>query len=123
MSESKVEGSVVLGGIKCGLVCYVFGSIAVLLLALVAQAFTMSDELLSTLALVMRAVAVLIGVAVSVKHNNLLAKALLGVVVYSLLNVATSLLAGGGFAWSTTLLEFVVSLAAAIVAVLLKGKR
>ena len=121
MTTSK--NGVLLQGVKSGLLCFVLGTVGVLLVALLAKLMCLSDTLVNVLAVVLGAVAVFVGTLMSVRDCAFVPKALVGALLYVLLNLATSLIADGTFSFATTGLNALTAFAAGVLAALIKSRR
>ncbi len=108
--------------IKAALFSLVFACIGVLLLGLLAKLFTLPENVLPIVNQALKGVAAAIGVALCVKEEKYLCKALIAAVVYWALS---SLLFGflGGWHFGQIALDLAVAVVPAVVVALIKIKR
>ena len=117
------KNGVLTNGIKSGLLCFVLSTLGVLVAALFAKWFCLSDAVVGIASVVLSAVAVFVGTLLSVKECKFLPKALVGAAVYVVCNTLVCLVAGGGFSFARIGIDALVAFAAATIVALLKSKR
>lgn len=120
MAEKK---SVVLGGVKGGLLAFVICTVAVLVTALFAKWFNLSQTTLNIVGQAVKVAAVFAAVLIAVRDGAYVPKALLVAVVFCIASTACSLIAGGSFDFGHVMLDLVIAVAAAVIAALIKSKR
>lgn len=113
----------VLQGTKAGLFSVVFSCIGVFILALFAQFFTMSDNLLPVINQIVKVLAVVLGTAIFVREEKFLPKSLLCALTFWLVTQILFLILGGTFSWAQFGLDLVVSVVAALVVAVLKSRK
>ncbi|MCM1195012.1 MAG: hypothetical protein NC099_05830 [Corallococcus sp.] len=121
--EASVRKTTILQSIKAGVLSLVFSCIGVLLLALIAKLCNIGDSVLPIVNQVLKAVAVGIGTAISVKDEKFLIKAIIGALIFGLLSMAVFLIMGGKFSFGQVALDFGIALAVAIVVALIKSRK
>lgn len=114
---------VIVGGLKGGIFCFVVGTVFVLLTALAAKWFNLSDTALNITAQVLRVAAVVVGVLFFVREGAYLPKALVAATVYWLLCLVCTLVCGGSFNFGHVALDLAIAIACAVVVALLKSRR
>lgn len=112
-----------LQGIKAGLFAMVLSCIGVLILALFAQIFTFSDKVLVIANQIVKIAAVVFGVALFVRNEKLLPKAMLAAVVFWLSAQVLSCILGGTFNWGQFFLDLIVALVVAMLVAIVKSKK
>lgn len=110
-------------GAKAGLFSLVFACIFVLVLALFAQIFTLTDSILPVINQVLKVVAIVLGTAIFVRDEKFLFKSLFAALTFWLASQILSLILGGSFDWAQFLLDFVISVVAALVVAVLKSRK
>lgn len=121
--EASAKKSFLLQSIKTGLFSLVFVCIGVLVLALLAKFFDIGDNVLPIVNQVLKGVAVILGVAMCVREDNFVLKAVVGAVIYWILSFVLFSVLGGGFHWGQIALDFAVSLVPAVIVALIKSKK
>lgn len=120
MAEKKF---VVLGGVKGGLLAFVICTVAVLVTALFAKWFNLSQTTLNIVGQAVKVAAVFAAVLIAVRDGAYVPKALLVAVVFCIASTVCSLIAGGSFSFGHVMLDLVIAVAAAVIAALIKSKR
>lgn len=121
--EKSVNKPLFLQGLKSGLFSLVFACIGVLLLALAAKLFGLSDGILPIINQVLKAVAVVLGTAISVKQEKFMLKAILGAVIFWVLSFVLFSVLGGGFHWGQIALDLVIALVPSLIVAVVKSRR
>ena len=121
--EKSVRKSIFLQSLKMGLFSLIFASIGVLLLALLAKLFNISDRALPIINQVLKVIAVAVGTLISVKHEKFFLKALFGTLIYWVLSFVLFSILGGAFHWGQIFLDLGLALVVSIVIALIKSKR
>ncbi len=121
--EKRVNKPLILQGVKSGLFSLVFACVGVLLLALVAKIFGISDSVLPIINQALKAVAAFLGTAIAVKEEKFLFKATLGAVVFWITSFLLFALLGGGFHWQQIALDLVISLVPSLIVAVVKSRR
>ena len=120
MSNAK---NTILGGVKAGAIALAFSCIGVLLLALVAKLFGLSDNVLPIVNQILKIVAVALAMMLCLREEKFVAKALVGSVVFSLLSLLLFVLLGGKFNIGQVLLDFAIALVTSVIIAFIKAKR
>ena len=94
-----------------------------LLLALIAKTFTLPADVLPIVNQVLKAVAVCLGTLFSIKEDKLLPKAILGALLFSLLNLILFFVLGGEFGFWQFAADLGIALAVAAVAAVIKSRK
>ena len=121
--EASVRKSILLQSLKAGLFSLVFSCIGVLVLALIAKLCNISDVALPIINQVLKAIAVTVGMIISVKQEKFILKALFGALIYWVLSFVLFSLIGGAFHWGQIFLDLGIALVVSIVVALIKSKR
>lgn len=121
--EKSVGKSVLLQGLKAGLFSLVFSCIGVLLLALFAKLFGIPDNILPFINQVLKAAAVVLGTAISVRNEKFVVKALTGAVIFWILSFLLFSVLGGGFHWGQIALDLGIAVAVALITAVIKSRR
>ena len=119
MSNTK---NAIVGGVKAGALALAFSCIGVLLLALVAKLFGLSDNVLPIVNQVLKIVAVALAMILCLRDEKFVAKAVVGSVVFSLLSLVVFLLLGGKFKFGQVLLDFAIALVTSTIIAFVKAK-
>ena len=119
MSNTK---NTIVGGAKAGALALAFSCIGVLLLALVAKLFGLSDNVLPIVNQVLKIVAVALAMILCLRDEKFVAKAVVGSVVFSLLSLVVFLLLGGKFKFGQVLLDFAIALVTSTIIAFVKAK-
>ena len=120
MSNAK---NTILGGVKAGAIALAFSCIGVLLLALVAKLFGLSDNVLPIVNQILKIVAVALAMMLCLREEKFVAKALVGSVVFSLLSLLIFLILGGKFNIGQVLLDFAIALVTSVIIAFVKARR
>ncbi len=120
MSNTK---NTLLQGAKAGALALLFSCIGVLLLALVAKLFGLSDGILPVINQVLKVIAVVVAMILCLKEEKFVAKSLVGTVVFCLLSLLLFTLLGGKFSIGQFLLDVAITLVASVVIAFVKTKR
>ncbi len=112
-----------LQGTKAGLFSVVFSCIGVLILALFAQIFTLSDNVLVVTNQIVKILAVVLGVSLFVRDEKFLLKALVAAVVFWLTTQVLFCVLGGTFHWGQFFLDLIVALVVASIVAVVKSKK
>ncbi|MBQ2805213.1 MAG: DUF3792 family protein [Clostridia bacterium] len=107
---------------KCGVFALVFSCVGVLLLALVAQIFSLSENLLPYINQGLKIVALVVALALCVKEEKFLLKCIVASVVFWLLSFVLFSLLGGQFNVVQLLVDLVLCLVAGVVVGIVKSK-
>lgn len=121
--EKSARKSFLLQSLKAGLLSLMFACIGVLVLALLAKLFNISDSVLPIINQVLKALAVFLGMLMSLKDDKLILKALVGAILYWVLSVALFSVLGGGFHWGQIALDLGITLVASFVIALIKARK
>lgn len=121
--EKSIDRSVWLQGLKAGLFSLVFACIGVLLLALVAKLFGLSDNILPLINQILKGVAVAIGTIIAIKDEKFILKAFCGAAIFWVISFLLFLTLGGGFYWKQLVLDFGISVIVALIIAVFKAKR
>ena len=121
--EASVRKSIILQSLKAGILSLVFSCIGVLVLALVAKLCNISDTILPIINQVLKAVAVVIGVTVSVKDEKFIIKAVIGAIIFWLLSFAVFAVLGGQFHIGQIALDLGIALVVAILVAIIKSRK
>ncbi|MCM1289287.1 MAG: hypothetical protein NC132_01355 [Corallococcus sp.] len=121
--EASVKKSILLQSLKAGLFSLVFSCIGVLVLALLAKLFNISDGALPIINQILKVIAVVIGMLLCVKNEKFIVKALIGALIYWVLSFVLFSLLGGAFHWGQIFLDLGLALVASVVIALIKSKR
>ena len=119
MSNTK---NTILGGVKAGIVALAFSCIGVLLLALVAKLFGLSDDLLPTINQILKIIAIAVAMLLCLREEKFVAKALVGSVVFCLLSLLLFSILGGNFHIGQVLLDFAIALVTSIIIAFVKAR-
>ena len=120
MSNTK---NTILGGVKAGALALAFSCIGVLLLALVAKLFGLSDNVLPIVNQVLKILSVAIAMLLCLREEKFVTKALVGSVVFSLLSLLIFLILGGKFNIGQVLLDFAIALVTSVIIAFVKARR
>ena len=120
MSNTK---NTILGGVKAGAIALAFSCIGVLLLALVAKLFGLSDNVLPIVNQILKIVAVALAMMLCLREEKFVAKSLVGSVVFSLLSLLLFVLLGGKFHIGQVLLDFAIALVTSVIVAFIKARR
>ena len=120
MSNTK---NTILGGVKAGVLALAFSCIGVLLLALVAKLFGLSDNVLPIVNQILKIVAVALAMMLCLREEKFVAKALVGSVVFSILSLLLFVLLGGKFNIGQVLLDFAIALVTSVIVAFIKARR
>ena len=120
MSNTK---STILGGVKAGALALAFSCIGVLLLALVAKLFGLSDNILPVINQILKIVAVALAMMLCLREEKFVAKGLVGSVVFSLLSLLLFSILGGKFNIGQVLLDFAIALVTSVIIAFIKARR
>ena len=120
MSNTK---NTILGGVKAGIVALAFSCIGVLLLALVAKLFGLSDDLLPTINQILKIVAIAVAMLLCLREEKFVAKAVVGSVVFCLISLLLFSILGGNFHIGQVLLDFAIALVTSIIIAFVKARR
>lgn len=112
-----------LGVLKGALTAFILSAIFVLVLALIAKMFALPTDVLPIVNQVLKAVAVIVAVALNVKGEKLFFKALLVATVYSLLSLLLFVILGGGFSFAQFATDWAIALAVSVITAVIKSKR
>lgn len=121
--DASVRKSTILQSIKAGVLSLVFACIGVLLLALIAKLCNIGDTALPIINQVLKAIAVAVGMIISVKDEKFLLKAVIGAVLFWLLSFALFAIMGGKFNVWQILLDLGIALVVSIIVALIKTRR
>ncbi len=121
--EKSARKSFLLQSLKAGLLSLVFACVGVLLLALFAKLFSISDGALPIINQVLKALAVALGMLLSLKEDKFLLKAVVGAVLYWVLSFVLFSLLGGAFRWGQIGLDLAIALAVSIIVALIKTRK
>lgn len=120
MSNTK---STILGGVKAGALALAFSCIGVLLLALIAKLFGLSDNILPVINQILKIVAVALAMILCLREEKFVAKGLVGSVVFSLLSLLLFSILGGKFNIGQVLLDFAIALVTSVIIAFVKARR
>ena len=120
--EKSARREILLQGLKAGILSLVFACIGVLVLALLAKLCNISDSVLPVINQVLKALAVFLGMLISLKGEKLLPKALVGAVLYWVLSFVLFSLLGGSFHWGQIALDLGIALVVAFIVALIKSR-
>ncbi len=109
--------------LRGSMLAFVLSTILLLLLALVAKIFVLSEDMLPIINQVCKAIAVVVACVVVVKDDRLLPKAGILALMYSILNCILYVCLGGQFSFITVALDFGIALVVAVVVCLLKARK
>lgn len=109
--------------IKGALTAFVLSAIFVLVLALIAKIFALPVEILPMINQVLKAVAVLVAVAINVKCEKFLLKGVLVATIYSLLALVLFVVLGGTFSFAQFALDWGVAIVVALVVAVIKSRK
>lgn len=115
--------SILFDGIKSGLLAFVICAVAVLVTALFGKWFCLSQTVLAVTGQVVEIVAVFLAVLLGLREGAYLPKALIAAVLFALLQIVCTLVAGGGFSLGKAALDLVIALVTAVIAALIKNRR
>ena len=113
----------IVGGVKAGAVALAFSCIGVLVLALVAKMFGLSDGILPTINQILKIVAIAFAMVVCLKEEKFVAKALVGSVTFCLLSLILFSILGGKFHIGQVLLDFAIALVVSVIIAFVKARR
>lgn len=114
---------ILLSGVKSGILCFIVGTIFVLITALAAKWFTLGETAINIVSQVLRALAVVCGVLFFVKDGAYLPKALIAAGIYWLLGVICQLVCGGKFMFGQAICDLVIAFTCAVIIALLKARK
>lgn len=112
-----------LQGTKAGLFAMVFSCVGVLILALFAQIFTLSGNVLVITNQIVKIVAMVLSVSLFVRDEKFLPKALIAAVVFWLATQVLFCVLGGTFRWGQFFLDLIVALVVALIVAIVKSKK
>ncbi len=120
MSNSK---QILVGGVKAGALALAFSCIGVLILALLAKLFGISDSALPVINQVLKVVSVALAMILCLHDEKFVAKAVVGSVTFCLLSLILFSLMGGTFRFGQVLLDFAIALVTSVIVAVVKARR
>lgn len=109
--------------IKSSLFAFVLSTVFVLILALIAKLCVMSPDILPIINQVLKAVAIAVAVILCIKDENMLLKALLCALFFSVFNCILYLCLGGKFEIGIVGIDFAIALVVASFVAILKARK
>ncbi len=109
--------------LKGSMLAFVLSTALLLLLALVAKMFILSDDVLPLINQVCKCVAVAVASVAIIRDDRLLIKAVLLSFLYSVFNCILYVCLGGQFDFAIVALDFGIALAISVVVCLLKARK
>lgn len=121
--KTDVKRSVLGNGIKAGLLAFVISCIGVLLLALAAKMFGISENVLPIANQVIKVLAVLIASIIFLKEDKLAIKAIVCALTFWLASLVLFCILGGKLQIGQLMLDLVISLVVSFAVAVIKNRR
>lgn len=109
--------------LKGSMLAFVVSTALLLLLALVAKMFILSDDILPVINQLSKCIAVAIASMVVIRDDRLIIKAVLFSLLYCLLNCILYVCLGGQFDFAVVALDFGIALVVSVVVCLIKARK
>ncbi|MEG2015080.1 MAG: TIGR04086 family membrane protein [Clostridia bacterium] len=123
MEKVAIDKSFVKESVKGAFVAFLFSTVFVLILALIAKLFNVSDKLLPIINQVLKVISVFVATLLCVKKGKPLLKAVFLAVLYSVISLIVFFILGGEFAFGSFALDFGLSIVFAGLASIIVAKK